>query len=155
MSRPRRPPAPATQSDDGDLGLVDALVQLSFTVQNVLGRIGAAHDLSIVQVRLLGILRDHSPTINELAAYLRVDKSSVTGLVDRAQERGLVDRSTSPLDRRMVQVTITPAGRQLVDAATAAVNSELGSLVRDLSPTQRDRLSRSASVIVAAEAGER
>jgi DNA-binding MarR family transcriptional regulator len=134
---------------------VDALVQLSFTVQNVLGRIGAAHDLSIVQVRLLGILRDHSPTINELAAYLRVDKSSVTGLVDRAQERGLVDRSTSPLDRRMVQVTITPAGRQLVDAATAAVNSELGSLVRDLSPTQRDRLSRSASVIVAAEAGER
>ena len=52
---------------EGDLGLVDALAQLTFAVQGTLGRIAAAHDLSIVQARLLGILRDRSPTIKELA----------------------------------------------------------------------------------------
>jgi MarR family transcriptional regulator, lower aerobic nicotinate degradation pathway regulator len=75
-----------------DLGLVDALAQLSFVVQGALGQVAAAHDLSIVQARLLGILRDRRPTIKELARFLQLDKSSVTGLVDRAEERGLVRR---------------------------------------------------------------
>src|ERR1700735_5610064 len=107
-------------SGGGDLGLVDALAQLTFAVQGTLGRIAAAHDLSIVQARLLGILRDRSPTIMELARFLQLDKSSVTGLVDRAQQRGLVTRTPSTFDRRSVHVTLTAAGRELVNGATAA-----------------------------------
>src|ERR1700727_1206376 len=137
-------------SGGGDLGLVDALAQLTFAVQGALGRIAAGHDLSIVQARLLGILRDRSPTVNELASFLQLDKSSVTGLVDRAQERGLVARSTSSLDRRRVQVTITASGQQLVNRATAAFEAEIAVLVADLEPTQRHRLSATASHIVVA-----
>ena len=81
---------------EGDLGLVDGLAQLSFAVQGALGRIAATHDLSTVQARLLGVLRDRRSTIKELAAYLGLDKSSVTGLVDRAEGRGLVRRLASP-----------------------------------------------------------
>src|ERR1700761_1705611 len=101
---------------DVDLGLVDALAQLTFTVHATLGRIAARHDVSITQTRLLGILRDRRPTIKELAGFLQVDKSSMTGLVDRAEERGLVQRVSSPLDGRSVLVAITTAGRSLVDA---------------------------------------
>jgi MarR family transcriptional regulator, lower aerobic nicotinate degradation pathway regulator len=139
----------------GDLGLVDALAQLTFAVQAALGRIAAAHDLSIVQIRLLGILRDRRPTINELASLLQLDKSSVTGLVDRAQERGLVQRTASAVDRRSVQVTITAAGRELIGQGTAAFEAEIAVLVADLSPSQRSRLSASASLIVAADARRR
>ncbi len=139
----------------GDLGLVDALAQLSFAVQGVLGRIAAAYDLSIVQARLLGILRDRHPTINELASLLQLDKSSVTGLVDRAQERGLVRRSASPVDGRSVQVIITAAGRELISQATAAFDAEIGLLVADLSPTRRSRLSALASMVVVADARRR
>jgi MarR family transcriptional regulator, lower aerobic nicotinate degradation pathway regulator len=140
---------------EGDLGLVDALAQLSFAVQGTLGRIAAAHDLSIVQARLLGILRDRRPTIKELAGLLILDKSSVTGLVDRAEERGLVRRIASPLDGRSVQVAITVAGQKLVDGAVAAFESEIAALVADLTPTQRDRLSEDASRIVATDARRR
>ena len=91
MATPERPAQLTPLPGEGDLGLVDALAQLSFAVQGALGRIAAAHDLSIVQARLLGILRDRRPTITALAAFLQLDKSSVTGLVDRAQERGLVE----------------------------------------------------------------
>jgi MarR family transcriptional regulator, lower aerobic nicotinate degradation pathway regulator len=139
----------------GDLGLVDALAQLTFAVQGALGRIAAAHELSIVQIRLLGILRDRRPAINELARLLQLDKSSVTGLVDRAQERGLVRRTPSTLDRRSVQVTITAAGRELIDQGTAAFEAEIAALVADLSPSQRSRLSATASLIVAADARRR
>src|SRR5580700_8461878 len=98
----------------GQLGVVDALAQLSFVVQGALGRIAAEHDLSIVQTRLLGILRDRSPGMNELARHLELDKSSVTGLVDRAERRGLVRRVASSADRRGIQVSITAAGRKIV-----------------------------------------
>ena len=140
---------------EGDLGRVDALAQLTFAVQGTLGRIAAAHELSIVQARLLGILRDRQPTIKELARFLQLDKSSVTGLVDRAQERGLVARTASTLDRRSVQVTITAAGQELLDQAQAAFESEIASLVADLTPAQRTRLSETASLIVAADARRR
>jgi DNA-binding MarR family transcriptional regulator len=139
----------------GDLGLVDALAQLTFAVQGALGRIATAHDLSIVQARLLGILRDRSPTINELAKFLLLDKSSVTGLVDRAQDRGLVRRVPSTLDGRSVQVTITAAGRRLVDQATEDLEAEIAVLVADLNSTEQARLSMTASRVVVAEARRR
>jgi MarR family transcriptional regulator, lower aerobic nicotinate degradation pathway regulator len=139
----------------GDLGLVDALAQLTFAVQAALGRIAAAHDLSVVQIRLLGILRDRRPAISDLARLLQLDKSSVTGLVDRAEERGLVRRTPSTLDRRSVQVTITAAGQELIDQGTAAFEAEIAALVAGLSLSQRSRLSATASLIVAADARRR
>jgi MarR family transcriptional regulator, lower aerobic nicotinate degradation pathway regulator len=139
----------------GDLGLVDALAQLTFAVQAALGRIAAAHDLSIAAIRLLGILRDRRPAINDLARLLQLDKSSVTGLVDRAEERGLVRRTPSTLDRRSVQVTITAAGQELIDQGTAAFEAEIAALTAGLSPSQRSRLSATASRIVAADARRR
>jgi DNA-binding MarR family transcriptional regulator len=151
VRRPVLTPLPG----EGDLGLVDALAQLSFTVQGTLGRIAAAYDLSIVQARLLGILRDRSPTIMELARFLQLDKSSVTGLVDRAQERGLVTRTASTLDRRSVHVTLTAAGRELVDRATAAFGAEIEILVADLNAAQRARLSSTASLVVVTDARRR
>ncbi|HTA36170.1 MAG TPA: MarR family transcriptional regulator, partial [Solirubrobacteraceae bacterium] len=79
------------------LSLTDALVQLSFLVQSTLARLASERELSLTQVRLLGILRDREPGIVELAGVLKLDKSSVSGLVDRAQRRGLVERSSSKL----------------------------------------------------------
>ena len=55
--------------------------------------------------------------MNELARLLDLDKSSVTGLVDRAERRGLVERAPSTADRRAVLVRLTDEGRSLVSAA--------------------------------------
>jgi MarR family transcriptional regulator, lower aerobic nicotinate degradation pathway regulator len=138
-----------------DLGLVDALAQLTFTVHDTLVRIAARHDVSIAQTRLLGILRDRRPTIKELAGFLQVDKSSMTGLVDRAEQRGLVERASSTLDRRSVLVAITTAGRSLIDVVAADFEAEIAYLVSDLSSTQQNRLSAATSLIVVADARRR
>jgi MarR family transcriptional regulator, lower aerobic nicotinate degradation pathway regulator len=140
---------------EGDLGLVDALAQLTFAVQGALGRIVAGYDLSVVQARLLGILRDRRPTITELAQLLQLDKTSVTKLVDRAEQRGLVRRTPSPLDGRSVQVAITAAGRRDVDRAAGAFEAEIAGLVADLTEMQRSRLSELATLVVATDASRR
>ena len=91
---------------------MDALAQLSFLIQGTLAKHAAAHDLSMVQTRLLGLLRDREPTMQQLARLLELDKSSVTGLVDRAERRGLVRRTPSTDDRRAIRVKLDGVGRR-------------------------------------------
>jgi MarR family transcriptional regulator, lower aerobic nicotinate degradation pathway regulator len=125
---------------DRDLSLVDSLVQSSFLVQGVVRRVAQRHDLSVVQVRLLGILRDREPGILALAGHLELDKSSVTGLVDRAERRRLVERVADPDDGRAVRVRLTRTGRALVTRAAAEVDDELAAVAADLTDPQRRRL---------------
>src|SRR3984957_5119406 len=115
---PRSGTAAEPQPPDSrqQLGPVDGLAQLSFAIMGALERRAAEHDLSLPATRLLGVLRDREPTMNELARLLQLDKSSVTGLVDRAERRGLVTRVPSAADRRAVLVTLTDEGRSLVSS---------------------------------------
>ena len=63
------------------------MAQLAFLVHGLLEHRAAEQGLSVIQARLLGVLRDRTPTMNELARLLGLDKSSVTGLVNRAERR--------------------------------------------------------------------
>jgi MarR family transcriptional regulator, lower aerobic nicotinate degradation pathway regulator len=123
-----------------ELSLVDSLVQSSFLVQGILRRVAARQDLSVTQIRLLGILRDREPGILVLAGYLELDKSSVTGLVDRAERRGLVQRVADPDDGRAVRIKLTRSGRALVTKGAAEMGDELTAAAADLTDPQRRRL---------------
>jgi MarR family transcriptional regulator, lower aerobic nicotinate degradation pathway regulator len=123
-----------------ELNLTDALVQSSFLVQSVLRRVAAGHDLSVVQMRLLGILRDREPGVLALARFLELDKSSVTGLVDRAEGRGLVERVADPDDGRAVRVRLTRKGRGLATKGAAEVATELATVSAGMSEAERHRL---------------
>lgn len=146
------PPPPAPSPVAEDLGLVDALAQLSFLVQGALAEIAGQYDLSVIQTRLLGVLRDREPTMNQLGRHLGLDKSSITGLVDRAQRRGLVTRTVSAVDRRSFQVSITDTGRQLVAQIAAQFAEQIERCAEPLPEADRKRLSRMATRIVTADA---
>jgi MarR family transcriptional regulator, lower aerobic nicotinate degradation pathway regulator len=136
------------------LSLVDGLAQLSFVVQGMLDRRAAEHDLSMIQTRLLGVLRDRRPTMNELARLLGLDKSSVTGLVDRAERRGLVTRVPSTTDRRAVLVSLTDEGRSLVSQAAARFAADVSAMLGPLPPPDREALSRIISGLLVAHAAD-
>jgi DNA-binding MarR family transcriptional regulator len=136
-----------------DLGIVDSLVQLSFLIQEILGRAAARNDMSVAQLRLLGVLRDREPGMQELARYLSLDKSSVTGLVDRAERRGLVQRTSHPHDGRAVRVASTAQGQQLATRVTAEVGDEVAGIVRALPGADQSGLSALASAVVQHAAG--
>jgi DNA-binding MarR family transcriptional regulator len=127
---------------------VDALAELSFVVQNMLARTAGKHDLSLTQLRLLGILRDRQPGMQQLANRLGLDKSSVTGLIDRAERRGLVRRETDPSDGRGVRVVITALGRQVAREGAAEIREALLLVTAPLPATQRAQLIKAARVVV-------
>ncbi|WP_405137642.1 MarR family winged helix-turn-helix transcriptional regulator [Nocardia sp. NBC_01388] len=143
-------PVSTVFTDSKPLNTVDALVQLSFLIQRVLGAVGAEHDLSIIQIRLLGVLRDRQPGMLELGAHLGLDKSSMTGLVGRAEKRGLVQRSPSPRDGRAVLVSLTPAGSALAERCTTEIGRRIIGLTDGLSTPELVELTRLSDAVVRA-----
>ena len=120
--------------------LVDALVRSSFAVMAVLSRIGAEHDLSLTQLRMLGILRDRRVTMSELAEHLGLDKSTISGLVSRAEKRRLIERAPNPADGRAVDVFLTAEGSELAGRGAAQVARALSPMTGTLAPDQARQL---------------
>jgi DNA-binding MarR family transcriptional regulator len=145
----RAHPDPRAQLDP-----VDGLAQLSFVIMGMLERRAAEHDLSIAATRLLGVLRDREPTMNQLARLLELDKSSVTGLVDRAERRGLVARVPSGADRRAVLVRLTDEGRAQVSVAAGLFAADVSAMLDRLPSRDRAVLSRLVSRLLVAHAAE-
>jgi MarR family transcriptional regulator, lower aerobic nicotinate degradation pathway regulator len=83
-----------------------------------------------------------------------LDKSSVTGLVDRAERRGLVARVPSTADRRSVLVTLTDHGRSLVSDRAARFEADMSLLLERLEPADRDALSGLISRLLVAYAAD-
>ena len=73
-------------------------------------------------LRLLAFTRAGSLPMGKLGARLMVHPAAVTNAIGKLEQRGLIRRSMSAEDRRVVLATITDAGRSLVDEATAALN---------------------------------
>jgi DNA-binding MarR family transcriptional regulator len=117
----------APSADTGQRELISALVRASFATTAVLSRVAAEHDLSLTQLRVLAILRDRRVRMSELADYLGLDKSTISGLVDRAEKRGLLQRAPNPADGRATDVFLTAEGLQLADLGE-------GKIARSLSP---------------------
>jgi DNA-binding MarR family transcriptional regulator len=131
--------------------LVDSLVQLSFAVHDVLTRASAEFNLSVTQLRLLGILRDRTPPMTAIAEHLGLDRSSVTGLIDRAERKGLVSRAISTHDARVTIVSITSAGSDVGSKLAAMVTTEIKTLVGPVPRTERDCIVRVATSILDAQ----
>jgi DNA-binding MarR family transcriptional regulator len=140
---------PAGQAGAAGFELVDGLVQLSFIVQAVLGRIAEQHGLSITQVRMLAVLEDREIGMLRLARILELEKSSVTGLVDRAERRDLVQRVAVPGNRRAVHVVLTARGRHLAGTVRRAARAEISAtLTGSLDEAAQNRLSRLAAALI-------
>jgi DNA-binding MarR family transcriptional regulator len=134
-SHPARQPGPARHD-----GLVDALAQAAFRTMAVLNKVGADNDLSLTQLRVLAILRDRRLRMTALADYLGLEKSTMSGLVDRAETRGLLERAPSASDGRAVDVFLSPAGADLAERLYTQVERSLHPMTSKLTPAQQRRL---------------
>ena len=72
--------------------------------------------VSMAQLHVMHLLERHGElAMSRLAETLDVSLSAATGLVDRVEERGFVERIRVPSDRRIVLVRINAAGRQMLE----------------------------------------
>jgi DNA-binding MarR family transcriptional regulator len=84
----------------------------------------AAFDLSPVQAKVLRYVAASGPLpMRDVACRMRCDASNVTGIIDRLEDRGLVERRASSADRRVRTLVATARGDEVARAVWTAVQS--------------------------------
>ena len=104
----------------------------------------STHDVESWEFDVLAALRragaPYQLTPGGLIRQTLVTSGTMTNRVDRLAERGLVERSPDPSDRRGVLVRLTGAGKRTVDGAFESLLASERELLADLSPADRGRL---------------
>ncbi|MDH4141635.1 MAG: MarR family transcriptional regulator [Chloroflexota bacterium] len=135
---------------DADQGLKDriitdfraAMAELRCIGSERLVRIG----VSMSQLHVMSMLDRHGDMpMSRLAEMIDVSLSNATGLVDRMEERGFVERVRVPDDRRVVLVRITKAGRRILDEVEVLRAETLRAVLDRLDPDQLDGIARATA----------
>jgi len=127
----------------------EALLNI-FVTADLLGkeadRVVQAFGLTRAQFDILKILDHQNPdgSANQstLGRMLVVNRSNVTGLVDRMERDGLVKRTGDPADRRVKRIRMTPEGKKVFRKADAAYVRRTQQVVATLSPAEFEALCR-------------
>ncbi|GGK78236.1 MarR family winged helix-turn-helix transcriptional regulator [Streptomyces flaveus] len=105
----------------------------------------AEHALTGAQARLLSLLSLEPLPMRRLAQKLKCEPSNVTGIVDRLESRGLVERRPDPGDRRVKLAAVTDEGRRVARSLRESLHfarEPLVGLSRDERLALRDLLLR-------------
>lgn len=120
--------------------LAASLVRLSHEVQHVFTDVSREHDLTPQQAQLLCVLAAGPHRMTQLTRMLHLEKSSVTGLVDRVERRGLAERMRDGHDRRACSVALTAEGKRLAHRVHDAVVRRLAGVLDGISAADAERL---------------
>jgi DNA-binding MarR family transcriptional regulator len=143
----------APVSDDE---LTEAIILASRAMVGIAVRslAGAAHEVTLPQYRTLVVLNDGGPSrLADLATTLGVSPSTATRMCDRLVRKGLVARGRDDVDRREVNLSLTDAGRQVVDEVIERRRAEVREMLRSIPDDARNKLVSSLQLLAVA-AGE-
>ena len=103
---------------------------------------GPDGELSHAELATIDLLADHELRMSDLAQQIGLSESSVTRMVDRLAAGGLVERGTSPTDRRCVTAGLTKQGRATLQRIRTARREFLQEILVPLPPDERAELVR-------------
>ena len=108
-------------------------------------------DIRPVQFALL-FAASHEPGMDQrtLAARIGFDTSTIGAVVDRLEERGLVRRNASPVDKRVRLLSVTADGEALLQLAMPAMRRAQKRMLAPLAPDDRVRFVEMMQVLVKA-----
>ncbi len=137
-------PLPATPLGSSE-GLLDAVVDQLHEMIGMMRCAGTGRmvrsGISMTHLHILWLLEHHGDlTMGRLAELVDVSLSNASGLIDRMEERGLVERIRVPDDRRVVIVRVSPEGEKIRDEIEAIKQDQMRSILGNLDVDQLTRL---------------
>jgi DNA-binding MarR family transcriptional regulator len=126
-------------------GLLDAVVEKLHEMIGMMRCAGTSRmvrsGISMTHLHILWLLEHHGElTMGRLAELVDVSLSNASGLIDRMEERGLVERIRVPDDRRIVLVRVSPEGARMRDEIEAIKQDQMRSILGNLDVDQLTRL---------------
>ena len=146
-------PAPVSLAALSDrAALVAAVITTANAFTRESQRLFRPHGLTAAQYNVLNILAGEPAGISQriLGERLVVDRSNVTGLLDRLEKNNWVRRADDPDDRRVYRVQLTVAGREIWERISPLYLEVVAQVTHGLTPNQ---IAEAAAVLRQLEAG--
>jgi len=139
-------------SDLDVMGALTRLEQASTALRNRLrDRTGVSGtDLSVLQYVWRAKSGERSVRVKDLTSHLGLTGPAVTGIIDRLERQGILQRVPNPEDGRSRFIELTPGQEQVFAAALDSTNEQLHELLSSFSERERRRLVRIVDRIVVA-----
>lgn len=131
--------------DPSALELVGRVLVLAEHLQRTANAALAEHGLTLGEFDILGTLRrrgEGGMTPTQLLRWVVLTSGGMTARLDKLEEAGLIRRRPDAGDRRMVVIELTPKGKGVIDAATAARFAEARASLPALSPGELETLAK-------------
>ena len=132
-----------------------ALIRIAALVTDRYEVISAELGVNFRTGRLLVAVTRQPQTVGELGRYVRVGKSTMTGVLARLVSSGLVTREPNPDDRRASLIAPTARGREIADTLVTRVRAEVLRLLEPVDPAaRRDLAALLQSILDAADVAD-
>ena len=144
-----RPDAPRIPADSYDLRILQALRRIIRAVDLHSHKLSSRYKITGPQLGcLMSIAEDGPLTSAKLSRTIYLSPSTVVGIIDRLEEKGLVERQRSLRDRRQVHISITPAGRTLIAEAPPLLQDKLAEALGNLPDNEQIQMTRALEKLV-------
>ena len=119
--------------------IIYAIRRLMQAEEHYTKELNKVYNVSAAQINCLIALHENGPLPpSQIARYIMVNSSTVTGIIDRLENKDLVKRSRISKDRRVVTVELTRAGQSLAENAPPPIQQKIIDGLNSLSPKELD-----------------
>ena len=126
-------PEPQVPKGSYDLRILQALRRIIRAVDIHSHKLSTQHKITGPQLACLMVVEEEGPlTSSKLAKKVYLSPSTLVGIIDRLEEKRLVERNRSSVDRRQVHISITPQGKQLIVDAPSLLQDTLANALVEL-----------------------
>lgn len=141
-------PVDGTSTADASLAVEDPIIRIAGGVHDMIAGFRCAgtgrlvkSGVSMTHMHVLWLLEHHGDMpMSRMAEFLDVSDSNATGIIDRMEERGLVERVRVPDDRRVVLLRVAEGGARALDETEALKQDRLQAILSHLDARQLARV---------------
>jgi DNA-binding MarR family transcriptional regulator len=106
------------------------------------------YQISASQLNCLLALHESGPLpLSQIAKSILVNSSTVTGIIDRLEQKGLVERSRISADRRVITIYLTETGNRLAENAPPPIQQKIIDGLKKLPPHEKQQIVRSLNTL--------
>ncbi len=146
---PGNPARTVIPSDRYDLRVMQALRRIMRATDLYSRRLATDYQLTVPQLICLHALLQEQPlNATSIAKRIHLSASTVVGILDRLEMKGLVKRERDSEDRRVVNVTVSEKGREVALKAPSPLEDRFSSVFERLPETEQEGIARSLQRIV-------
>ena len=99
------------------------------------------YEVTAAQLNCLLALYDNGPLPpSRIAKHMMVNSSTVTGVIDRLERKGLAERQRNSPDRRVITVQLSPAGKKMAEVAPPPIQQRVVDGLKQMSPKELNQI---------------